>query len=117
MDPGLLVDASPSRLLTQFTSEIVAIPLALGLIGLALASLPRAERRRVRQSVVLLLLSIGCGLGRLVLPEEAAAHRALLFGATFFLLASIGRTTVLLVVYFALERRSERTTPRIFRDL
>ena len=111
------MSAPPSLTLEQFTSEIVAIPLALVLILLAWALLPRPERRRVRQSVVLLGMSIACGVGRLLLPEGAAVQRAVLFGATFFLLASIGRSVVLLLVRLLLERRSSRPTPRIFRDL
>jgi small-conductance mechanosensitive channel/CRP-like cAMP-binding protein len=40
-----------------------------------------------------------------------------LFTATFCLLASMGRSVVLLALDVAIERRTARTTPRIFRDL
>jgi small-conductance mechanosensitive channel len=49
--------------------------------------------------------------------SEMAAHRGLLFGATFFLLASIGRSIVLLLVYLLFDRKRARPAPRIFRDL
>jgi small-conductance mechanosensitive channel len=111
------MDTLVTRLITQFTSEIVAIPLAVALVVVTYLVLPRSERRRERQSAILLGLSVVCGLSRFVLPEEATAHRGLLFGATFFLLASIGRSAVLLLVHFTVDRRRERPAPRIFRDL
>jgi small-conductance mechanosensitive channel len=111
------MDTLASRLIDQFTSEIVAIPFALLLVAATFLVLPRPERRRARQSAVLLGLSVVCGLSRFILPAEAAAHRGLLFGATFFLLASIGRSVVLLLVHFLFDRKRERPAPRIFRDL
>ena len=111
------MDTLVTRLITQFTSEIVAIPLAVALVVVTYLVLPRSERRRERQSAILLGLSVVCGLSRFVLPEEATAHRGLLFGATFFLLAFIGRSAVLLLVHFTVDRRRERPAPRIFRDL
>ena len=44
-------------------------------------------------------------------------RKPLLFAATFFLLASIGRSLVLLLVDVLLERRTARPAPKIFRDL
>jgi small-conductance mechanosensitive channel/CRP-like cAMP-binding protein len=102
---------------TDLTSEMVGIPLAVILAALAVLLLPRGERRRARQGVVLLLLSLACGAGRLLFPTEASVRRPLLFAATFFLLASIGRSLVVLLVYVMLERRTARPSPRIFRDL
>ncbi|HXX68248.1 MAG TPA: mechanosensitive ion channel family protein [Polyangiaceae bacterium] len=99
------------------TSEIVAVPLAAGLLGLAAALLPAGERRRARQGAVLLACSLVLGTARLALSNETAVSRSLLFAATFCLLASMGRSTVLLVLDVVIERRTARPTPRIFRDL
>ena len=54
---------------------------------------------------------------RFVFPEGASVRRPLLFAGTFFLLASIGRSLVLLLVDVLLERRTARPAPKIFRDL
>lgn len=102
---------------TDLTSEMVGIPLAVILAALALLLLPRGERRRARQGIVLLVLSLAFGAARFVFPAEASVRKPMLFAATFFLLASMGRSVVVLLVYVFLERRSARPSPRIFRDL
>lgn len=99
------------------TNEMVGVPLAVVLLGLAVALLPAGERRRARQGAVLLASSLVLGTLRLVFPKDTAVNRVLLFAATFCLLASMGRSTVLLVLDVAIERRTARPTPRIFRDL
>jgi small-conductance mechanosensitive channel/CRP-like cAMP-binding protein len=99
------------------TNEIVGVPLAVLLVAAAYLLLPRQERYRARQGAVLLALSLVCGAARLLLPAEAAVRRPLLFCGTFFLLASMGRSAVLLLVHLLLERRTARPSPRIFRDL
>ncbi len=101
----------------DFTSEMVGIPLAFFLLALAVVLLPAGERKRARQGAVLLALSLCCGSFRLVFPEKTLPARVLLFAATFFLLASMGRSLVLLVLDVVVERRTARPTPRIFRDL
>jgi small-conductance mechanosensitive channel/CRP-like cAMP-binding protein len=102
---------------TDLTSEMVGIPLAVALLLLAWVLLPPKERRRTRQGALLLALSLVCGSTRFVFPPAAAVRRPLLFAATFFLLASIGRSLVLLLVDVLLERRTARPAPKIFRDL
>src|ERR1700722_10177561 len=89
-----------NRLVEEFTSELVGVPIAIGLIVVTYIVLPRADRRRARQSVVLLVLSILCGPGRFLLPKGHTVHTGLSFAATFLLLASIGRSMVLLLVHF-----------------
>jgi small-conductance mechanosensitive channel len=79
--------------------------------------MPKEGRSRARQGAVLFALSIACGITRQLLPLDAAFRRPLLFGAVFFLLASIGRSLVLLVLDAMLGRRAVRPAPRIFRDL
>jgi small-conductance mechanosensitive channel/CRP-like cAMP-binding protein len=101
----------------NFTSEMLGIPLAVALLLVAVLLLPRSARIRARQGAVSLGLSIVCGTLRLLFPTDLVVSRALLFAATFFLLASMGRSIVLIALDVVVERRSARTTPRIFRDL
>ncbi|HEY3817851.1 MAG TPA: mechanosensitive ion channel family protein [Polyangiaceae bacterium] len=111
------MDALLSPAGTDLTSEMVGIPIALLLLLLATLLLPAAQRRRARQGAVLLALSLVCGAARFVFPPGASVRRPLLFAATFFLLASIGRSAVLLLVDVLLERRTARPAPKIFRDM
>jgi small-conductance mechanosensitive channel/CRP-like cAMP-binding protein len=106
-----------SLLSLNFTSEMLGIPLAVALLLVAVLLLPRSARIRARQGAVSLGLSIVCGTLRLLFPTDLVISRALLFAATFFLLASMGRSIVLIALDVVVERRSARTTPRIFRDL
>jgi small-conductance mechanosensitive channel/CRP-like cAMP-binding protein len=111
------VDALLSLRATDFVSEVVGIVLAFFLLVLSFVLLPKEGRQRVHQGAVLFLLSIVCGVTRQLFPHDASFRRPLFFGAVFFLLASIGRSLVLLVLDVVLGRRGERPTPRIFRDL
>src|ERR1700734_1466255 len=111
------MDSLPSYAGADLTSEEVGIPLALLLLLLAGLLLPRGERRRARTGAVLLGLSVVCGVARFFFRAEASVQRPLLFAATFFLLASIGRSLVLLFVDVLLGRRTARPAPKIFRDL
>jgi small-conductance mechanosensitive channel/CRP-like cAMP-binding protein len=111
------MDSLPSLAGADLTSEEVGIPLALVLLLLARLLLPARERRRARHGAVLLALSVACDVARFFFRAEASVQRPLLFAATFFLLASIGRSLVLLLVDVLLERRTERPAPKIFRDL
>ncbi|MGD0530139.1 MAG: mechanosensitive ion channel domain-containing protein, partial [Polyangiaceae bacterium] len=111
------MDALLSLAGTDVTSEAVGIPLAILLLALAMVLLPAGERRRARQGAILLGLSLLCGLARFVFPVAASVRKPLLFAATFFLLASIGRSLVLLLVDVLLERRTARPAPKIFRDV
>ncbi len=101
----------------SFSSEMIGVPLALVLLVVAIALLPPGERKRARQGAGLLLASIVLGLAHLLVPNEAAVERVLLFAATFCLLASMGRSLVLLGIDVVIERRTARASPRIFRDL
>src|SRR5262249_36846940 len=102
---------------TDFVSEIAGISLAVLLLFLCFLLLRPSERRRAHQAVILLVLSLGAGFTRALSPQDAGFRRPLLFAAVFFLLASISRSLVLLVLDVVVGRRAERPTPRIFRDL
>jgi small-conductance mechanosensitive channel/CRP-like cAMP-binding protein len=101
----------------DLTSEEIGIPLALALLLLARLLLPPGQRRRARHGAVLLALSLLCGGARFSYRAEASVRRPLLFASAFFLLASIGRSLVLLLVDVLLQRRTARPAPKIFRDL
>ena len=101
----------------DFSSEMVGLPVAALLLLVAVALLPAGQRRRARQGAGLLLSSVVLGVLHLLFPNDAAAGRVLLFAATFCLLASMGRSVVVLALDVAIERRTARSTPRIFRDL
>jgi small-conductance mechanosensitive channel/CRP-like cAMP-binding protein len=111
------MDAMLSLAGTDLTSEMVGIPLAVLLALLAGVLLPAGQRKRARQGAVLLFLSLLCGAAQFIFAKEASVRKPLLFAATFFLLASIGRSLVLLLVDVFLERRTARPAPKIFRDL
>jgi small-conductance mechanosensitive channel/CRP-like cAMP-binding protein len=111
------MDALLNLRATDFVSEAIGIALAFLLASLSFVLLPPADRRLARQGTILLLLSLICGVTRVMLPSDASFRRPLLFAAVFFLLASIGRSLVLLVLDVVLGRRAARPTPRIFRDL
>ena len=93
-----------------FLSALLVLFLAIGL-------LPQGHRKRARQGAVLLGLSLACFLAWASVPQDSSARRLLLFGATFFLLASIGRSLVVLLIEVRAARRTARPAPRIFRDL
>lgn len=78
---------------------------------------PGDGRRRVRQPLLFLALYVGALASLHALPQEAPGQRALTLASTFFLLASVGRSSVLLVLDVALGRRMRRQPPRIVRDL
>ncbi len=87
------------------------------LVLLACALLPSGRRTRARQGAVLLTLSLVCSLGRALPVPGSGTQRFLVFAMTFFLLASIGRSLVVLLIDVIAERRTARPAPRIFRDL
>jgi small-conductance mechanosensitive channel/CRP-like cAMP-binding protein len=66
---------------------------------------------------MLLVVAILCVAAERTLYVEEPAPRGLVFASTFFLLASIGRSLVVLLVEVRAARRTARPVPRIFRDL
>jgi small-conductance mechanosensitive channel/CRP-like cAMP-binding protein len=100
-----------------FSSESVAISIAVVLLVLAVVLLRSGERRRARQGALLLLLSLGCAAVHTVAPPDFVIGPVLIFLSTFFLLASIGRSLVLIVLDVVVNRRAVRAHPRIFRDV
>lgn len=97
--------------------EVAGAGLALALVVALRLLLPEANRRLLRQPALFLIAHlIVLTVGR-VFPGEGPAHRAVLVIALLLLLASIGRSSVLLVLDVAFGRRMARPLPKIIRDL
>lgn len=111
------MDALLRFLPRELASEVVAIPIALALLVVAFSLLPTKARRRARQAAALLGLGVVATLLRAVVGRDPALNRPLVFFTTFALLASIGRSLVLLVLDVVVDRHAARPTPKIFRDL
>lgn len=79
--------------------------------------LPKEDRERVRVATVYLVCALVAGLALRVVPAGTPISRTAEFFWWFFLLASIGRSLVLLGVDVVATRRTHRASPRIFRDL
>lgn len=114
---GAMDDAS-SILHSETASEMLVGFLTAGLLLLAASALlPPAKRGRARQGGVLLAMSLVLYLVRLIpLHEtlhEAGAPRLLVFATSFTLLASIGRSLVVILIDVVVERRTARPSPRI----
>jgi small-conductance mechanosensitive channel/CRP-like cAMP-binding protein len=99
-------------------SELWAGFLCAGiLLVLAGALLPAGKRIRARQGAVLFGMGLAALLARAVPTADPGVTRLLVFATSFFLLASIGRSLVVLLLDVIAERRTARPSPRIFRDL
>jgi small-conductance mechanosensitive channel/CRP-like cAMP-binding protein len=103
---------------TYMTSaESLGLCIAVSLVAVLYPLLPRQARGQLRQPVLLLALHLGTLVAARALPEGAGAEKPLSLLSLTFLLASIGRSSVLLVLDVVLGRRMVRPLPRIIRDL
>jgi small-conductance mechanosensitive channel/CRP-like cAMP-binding protein len=109
VDPNV---AGPSRSL-----ELFGVLAALVLLFLARWLLPPADKRRTGLPAVYLGIAVLCGGLNYALSDQTPEFKVLDFLDTFFLLASLGRSLVLLAIDVAFGRRTHRAPPRIFRDL
>lgn len=103
--------------LNDLSLDIAAIAAAVILLVLVRLLLPKPERGRARIAAVYLGLSLVFGVFALVVPAKATIYFAFNFLFHFFVLASSGRSIVLLGVDVVFGRRMHRAPPRIFRDL
>jgi small-conductance mechanosensitive channel len=99
------------------SSETLGLVTAAGLIALLALLLPRGARRQIRQPILFLALHLALRGLLVFAPEDPSAWRVVSFGALAFILAAIGRTTVLLVLDVVLGRRASRPLPQIARDI
>jgi small-conductance mechanosensitive channel len=99
------------------TLEIAGVAVGLVLLALARWLLPREEKRRVHQPLAFLVVSLLIAAVAWTIESSDSVERVLQFAYTFLLLASLGRSVVLLAVDVVFGRRTHRAPPRIFRDL
>ncbi len=99
------------------TGEFVGVFAAALLLALARWLLPKEDKARAKQPFVYLVLSVAIGLAAFFVDEKQDTGRVLHFLYVFFLLASLGRSLVLLGVDVVFGRRTHRAPPRIFRDV
>lgn len=97
--------------------DIVGIGTAIALLALARWLLPKEDKPRARLPLAYLLLSGMFGALAAVLEANHSVARVFSFLYTFFLLASCGRSLVLLAVDVVFGRKTHRAPPRIFRDV
>ncbi len=94
-----------------------SIAVAVVLLGVVRLLLPRGERGRSRIAAIYLLLAVVAGLVGKLAPDGSSFQRTIEFFFWFFVLASCGRSVVLLSVDVVFGRKTHRSAPRIFRDL
>jgi small-conductance mechanosensitive channel/CRP-like cAMP-binding protein len=96
---------------------VLSIVASVVFLVLARLLLPRDERDRTRIAVVYLALAGVLGAATFVVPIASSVGRAIDFFYWFFLLASCGRSIVLIGIDVVFGRRAQGAPPRIFRDL
>ncbi len=111
LDP-ILGPGRPDRSL-----ELAAVVVAAFLLLVVRFLLPASERARVRSPAVFLAAGLFFGLLTYAVGDRASVGRILLFLYLLLVLASAGRSLVLLAVDVVVSRRTHRAPPRIFRDL
>ena len=103
--------------LTDRSVDVVGILTAITLLALAHWLLPKDDKPRTRLPLAYLLLAGLFGVLSSVLEGNVNVARVFTFLYTFFLLASAGRSLVLLAVDVIFNRKTHRAPPRIFRDV
>ncbi len=103
--------------LSDRSVDVVGIAAAVALLALARWLLPKDDKGRVHLPFTYLLLAGLFGALATVLEGNATVARVFSFLYTFFLLASCGRSLVLLAVDVIFNRQMHRAPPRIFRDV
>jgi small-conductance mechanosensitive channel/CRP-like cAMP-binding protein len=95
----------------------VGVGAAVVLLTVVRLLLPPKERNRSRIAGVYLGLAVVFGLAEWISPTGSSVERTIDFFFWFFVLASCGRSLVLLAVDVVFGRKTHRSAPRIFRDL
>jgi len=111
------MDALAGLGMTDRAVDVVGIATAIALLALARWLLPKDEKARVHLPFAYLLLGGLFGALSALLEGNANVGRVFSFLYTFFLLASCGRSLVLLAVDVIFNRQMHRAPPRIFRDV
>jgi small-conductance mechanosensitive channel/CRP-like cAMP-binding protein len=101
----------------EYAVGALAICVAFVLVALVRALLPQAERGRARVAAIYALLAVVVGVADWCAPAGSSLERVSGFLFWFFVLASCGRSLVLLAIDVVFGRRTKQAVPRIFRDL
>jgi small-conductance mechanosensitive channel/CRP-like cAMP-binding protein len=96
---------------------VMNIGAAIVLLALARLLLPPKERERTRIAAIYLILAVTFGIVAWFSPAKSKLETTIEFFFFFFVFASCGRSLVLLAVDVVFGKRTQRTVPRIFRDL
>ncbi len=99
------------------SSETIGVAVAIVLIGLANALLPRSSRPLTRTPIALLVLHLLARAVVVAMTRGSTEERITSLFGLLFLFASIGRASVLLALDAVLGHRMRRPLPRIFRDI
>ena len=99
------------------SGDVLGIITAFLLIVLARWLLPADAKKGARQPLLFLVLAIAFGIVSAALDDNSHAGRVFSFLYTLFLLASCGKSLVLIAVDVIFSRRKHQAAPRIFRDL
>jgi small-conductance mechanosensitive channel/CRP-like cAMP-binding protein len=102
---------------TEHSLDIAGFATALALLALARWWLPNDAKSRIRLPSAYLVLGAVFFVLAALLGSRANIERACTFLYTLLLLASCGRSLVLLAVDVIFNRRTHRAPPRIFRDV
>ncbi len=101
----------------QYALGAIGVLVAGVLLALVRFLLPRADRDRAKIAAVYLALGVIAALGAWVSPDATTIAHTFEFFWWFFVLASCGRSVVLLAIDVFFGKKTHRTPPRIFRDL
>lgn len=117
MPPWLL--AFPEAVREDMRSgEAIAVTIASLLIALLWLTLPAKHKGAVRQPLIFLLIHlVAHALRRMVFTGDSNVAHVLVVIAVLFVLASIARAAVALVLDVGIGRRMSRPAPKIIRDL
>ena len=97
--------------------EVVGAAIALALLAAVYALLPKHARKLARQPAVMLAAHTAARILMPLTHPDTTLHEVLVVGSVLLLLASIGRSGVLLVFDIGFGRRLSRPLPQITRDL
>lgn len=101
----------------QYALAAIGVIAALVLLAVVRLLLPKADHNRTRIAAIYLVLSIVFGIAEWLSPTGSTVEKTVDFFFWFFVLASCGRSLVLLAVDVLFGKRTQRSAPRIFRDL
>jgi small-conductance mechanosensitive channel/CRP-like cAMP-binding protein len=99
------------------TSETVGVGIAVVLVVGVRALLPAGSRRRIRGPLAMLVLHGACRAVLAVVADDSPAEPVASVLALALLLASIGRSAVLLALDVIATRHLARRVPKIFGDI